>query len=33
MHPMRLADLSNLAAKLDGVAERRRDGRLEWRYR
>ncbi len=30
---MRLADLSNLAAKLDGVGERRRDGLLEWRYR
>ena len=30
---MRLADLSTLAAKLDGVAERRRDGLLDWRYR
>jgi hypothetical protein len=30
---MRLADLSRLAAQLDGVAERRRDGLLEWRYR
>jgi hypothetical protein len=30
---MRLADLSRLAAELDGVAERRRDGLLDWRYR
>jgi hypothetical protein len=30
---MRLADLSSLAAQLDGVAERRRNGLLEWRYR
>lgn len=30
---MRLADLSRLAAELDGVAERRREGLLEWRYR
>jgi hypothetical protein len=30
---MRLADLSRLAAELDGVTERRRDGLLEWRYR
>jgi hypothetical protein len=30
---MRLADLSRLAARLDGAAERRRDGLLEWRYR
>jgi len=30
---MRLADVSRLAAHLDGVAERRRDGLLEWRYR
>jgi hypothetical protein len=30
---MRLADLSHLAAQLDGVAERRRDGLLDWRYR
>ena len=29
---MRLADLSNLAARLDGVSERRRDGMLDWRY-
>ena len=30
---VRLADLSGLAAQLDGVAERRRNGVLEWRYR
>ena len=30
---MTLADLSSLADQLDGVAERRREGRLEWRYR
>jgi hypothetical protein len=30
---MRLADLSDLAARLDGVSERRRDGLLDWRYR
>jgi len=30
---MRLADVSRLAAQLDGVAERRRDGLLDWRYR
>ncbi len=30
---MRLADLSRLAAELDGVVERRRDGLLDWRYR
>jgi hypothetical protein len=30
---MRLADLSRLAAQLDGVVERRRDGLLDWRYR
>ncbi len=29
---MRLADLSRLAAQLDGVAERTRDGRLDWRF-
>ena len=29
---MRLADLSRLAAQLDGVAERRPDGLLDWRY-
>jgi len=28
-----LAELSTLAAQLDGVAERRRQGLLEWRYR
>jgi hypothetical protein len=33
MHSMQLADLSNLAAKLDGVTERQRDGLLDWRYR
>ena len=33
MGSMRLADLSNLAARLDGVSERRRDGLLDWRYR
>ena len=30
---MRTADLSSLAAQLDGVAERRGSGLLEWRYR
>ena len=30
---MQLADLSRLAAQLDGVAERRREGLLDWRYR
>ena len=30
---MQLADLSRLAAELDGVTERRRDGLLDWRYR
>jgi hypothetical protein len=30
---MRLPDLSKLAGQLDGVAERRRNGLLEWRYR
>ena len=30
---MRLADLSSLAAQLEGVNERSRDGLLEWRYR
>jgi len=30
---MTLADLSRLAAQLDGVAERRRNGLVEWRYR
>jgi hypothetical protein len=29
---VRLADLSRLASQLDGVAERRRNGLLEWRY-
>ena len=30
---MRLTDVSRLAAQLDGVAERRRGGLLDWRYR
>ena len=30
---MKLADLSRLAAQLDGVSERRRGGLLDWRYR
>jgi hypothetical protein len=30
---MRIADLSRLAAELDGVAERCSDGLLDWRYR
>ena len=30
---MELAHLSRLAAELDGVTERRRDGLLDWRYR
>ena len=30
---MRLADVSRLAAQLTGVAERYRNGVLEWRYR
>lgn len=30
---MRRADLSSLAAQLDGVTERRRNGLYEWRYR
>jgi hypothetical protein len=29
---LEFADISRLAAQLDGVAERRRDGRLDWRY-
>jgi hypothetical protein len=29
---LKLADLSRLAAQLDGVAERRREGLLDWRY-
>lgn len=33
-HPgVRLADVSRLAAQLEGVSERRRDGLLDWRYR
>src|SRR5947207_15147058 len=30
---MRLADLSRLAGRLEGVTERTRDGMLSWRYR
>jgi hypothetical protein len=30
---VRLADLSRLAAELDGVSESRREGLLDWRYR
>ena len=30
---MKLADISRLAAELDGVTERVRDGLLDWRYR
>ena len=30
---MRVSDLSRLAAQLDGVVERKRDGLLDWRYR
>jgi hypothetical protein len=30
---MELEDVSRLAAELDGVVERSRDGQLEWRYR
>jgi len=30
---MELADLSRLAAELDGVSENRRDGLLDWRHR
>ena len=30
---MSLADVSRLAAQLDGVAESRREGLLNWRYR
>ncbi len=29
---MQMADLSDLAARLEGVSERRRDGLLDWRY-
>jgi hypothetical protein len=29
---MRVADLSRLAAELEGVVERPRDGLLDWRY-
>ena len=30
---MTLADVSRLAAELDGVSERRKNGLLDWRYR
>jgi hypothetical protein len=30
---MEIEDVSRLTTQLDGVAERRRDGLLEWRYR
>ena len=30
---MKLADVSRLAAQLDGVTERERQGVLDWRYR
>jgi len=30
---MRLEDVSRLAAQLDGVVERRREGLFDWRYR
>src|SRR5262245_34950169 len=30
---MTFADVSRMAARLDGVAEHRRDGLLDWRYR
>jgi hypothetical protein len=30
---MRLADVSRLAAELDGVKERTRDGMFDWRFR
>ena len=30
---MKLADVGRLAAELEGVVERRRDGLLSWRYR
>ncbi|HKH31438.1 MAG TPA: hypothetical protein VKA45_10325 [Gaiellaceae bacterium] len=30
---MRLADLSRVAAELEGVVERSRDGLLDWRHR
>ena len=30
---MKPAELSRLATELDGVAERRREGLLDWRYR
>ena len=30
---MKLEDVSRLVAELDGVTERRREGKLDWRYR
>jgi hypothetical protein len=30
---MRIVDLSPLASRLEGVTERRRNGKLDWRYR
>jgi hypothetical protein len=32
MGSMKLADVSRLAAQLEGVTERTRDGLLDWRY-
>jgi hypothetical protein len=32
MSTVKLEDVSRLAAQLDGVSERRRDGLLDWRY-
>jgi hypothetical protein len=32
-YPVTIADLSRLAAQLDGVSESRREGLLDWRYR
>ena len=32
-YPMTLAELSRLAAQLEGVSENRREGLLDWRYR
>ena len=33
MTQMEFAEVSRLATQLDGVVERSRDGRLDWRYR
>jgi hypothetical protein len=30
---MRLSDVSRVAGQLEGVSERTRDGKLDWRYR